>query len=55
MTIMGIKTHIEDIYGYELSAETIGTITKKVLERARESTERNILDDVHGCTILEKE
>jgi len=36
MTTRDIQAHIEDIYGYELSAETVSTITDKVLERAKE-------------------
>lgn len=36
MTTRDIQAHIDDIYGYELSAETISNITDKVLERAKE-------------------
>ncbi len=36
MTTRDIQAHIKDIYGYELSAETVSTITDKVLERAKE-------------------
>jgi len=36
MTTRDIQAHVEDIYGYEVSAETVSTITDKVLERARE-------------------
>ncbi len=31
-----ITLHIHEIYGYELSAESISAITDKVLERAKE-------------------
>lgn len=36
MTTRDIKQHIYDIYGYEISPETISTITDSVLEHARE-------------------
>lgn len=36
MTTRDIQAHIDDIYGYELSPETISNITDKVLEKARE-------------------
>lgn len=36
MSTRDISTHIYDIYGYQLSAETVSTITDKVLEKARE-------------------
>jgi transposase-like protein len=36
MSTRDISSHIYDIYGYELSAETISTITDKVIEKAKE-------------------
>ena len=36
MTVRDIQAHLVDIYGYELSPETISNMTEKVLERARE-------------------
>lgn len=36
MTTRDIRDHIYDIYGYELSAESISAITDKVMETARE-------------------
>jgi transposase-like protein len=36
MSTRDIQAHIEDIYGYELSAEAVSTITDKVLEGAKE-------------------
>jgi transposase-like protein len=36
MTTRDIQAHIDDIYGYELSPETISNITDKVLEKAKE-------------------
>ena len=36
MSTRDISSHIYDIYGHKLSAETISTITDKVIERARE-------------------
>jgi len=36
MSTRDIKAHIEEIYGYEISAETVSTITDKVLEKSKE-------------------
>ena len=36
MSTRDISGHISEIYGYELSAESISAITDKVIERARE-------------------
>jgi putative transposase len=36
MSTRDISSHIHEIYGYELSAESISAITDKVLERAKE-------------------
>jgi putative transposase len=36
MTTRDIQAHIKDLYGYEISAEMVSSITDKVLERARE-------------------
>ena len=36
MTTRDIQAHIDDIYGYELSPETISNITDKLLEKAKE-------------------
>jgi transposase-like protein len=36
MTTRDIQSHVKEIYNYDVSPETISTITDKVLERARE-------------------
>jgi putative transposase len=36
MTTRDIQAHIRDLYGYEISPETVSSITDKVLDRARE-------------------
>ena len=36
MTTRDIQAHIKDLYGYEISAETVSSITDQVMERARE-------------------
>jgi putative transposase len=36
MTIRDIQVHIKDLYGYEISPETVSSITDKVMDRARE-------------------
>lgn len=36
MTTRDIQSHVKEIYNYEISPETVSTITDKVLERARE-------------------
>jgi len=36
MTTRDIQTHIKDLYNYDISPETVSSITDKVLEKARE-------------------
>jgi putative transposase len=36
MTTRDIQAHIKDLYGYEISPETVSSITDKVLDKARE-------------------
>lgn len=36
MSVRDIQHHLDDLYGYELSAETISNITNKVIEKANE-------------------
>jgi len=36
MSVRDIQYHLDDLYGYELSAETISNITNKVIEKANE-------------------
>ena len=36
MSVRDIQNHLDDLYGYELSTETISNITSKVIEKANE-------------------
>lgn len=36
MTVRDIQSHIKDIYGYEISHETVSNMTESVLEKAKE-------------------
>jgi len=36
MSVRDIQLHLDDLYGYELSTQTISNITEKVMEKARE-------------------
>jgi transposase-like protein len=36
MSVKDIQHHLDDLYGYELSTETISNITEKILEKAIE-------------------
>ena len=36
MSVRDIQHHLDDLYGYELSAQTISNITEKVIEKANE-------------------
>jgi len=36
MSIRDIQLHLDDLYGYELSTQTISNITEKVIEKAKE-------------------
>ena len=52
MSTRDICSHIYDIYGYELSAETISTITDKVLDKAREWQSRP-LEPVYAIVFMD--
>lgn len=52
MSTRDISSHIYDIYGYELSAETISTITDKVLDKAREWQSRP-LEAVYAIVFMD--
>jgi transposase-like protein len=52
MTTRDIQAHIQDIYGYEMSAETISTITDRVLERAKEWQSRP-LQEVYAIVFMD--
>jgi len=36
MSVRDIQLHLDDLYGYELSTQTISNITEKVIEKANE-------------------
>ena len=36
MSVKDIQHHLDDLYGYELSTETISNITERILEKAIE-------------------
>jgi transposase-like protein len=36
MSVRDIQLHLDDLYGYELSTQTISNITDKVIEKANE-------------------
>lgn len=52
MTLRDIKTHIQDIYGYEMSHETISNMTESVLEHAKEWQNRP-LEQIYPIVFLD--
>lgn len=52
MTVRDIKAHIADIYGYEMSHETISSMTAGVLEKAKEWQQRP-LQDIYPIVFLD--
>jgi len=52
MTTRDIQAHIKDLYGYEISPETVSSITDKVMERAREWQSRP-LDSVYALVYMD--
>lgn len=52
MTVRDIQAHIEDIYGYKMSPETISNMTESVLEKAREWQNRP-LREIYAITFLD--
>lgn len=52
MTTRDIQAHIKDLYGYEISPETVSSITDKVMERAREWQGRP-LDSIYALIYLD--
>ena len=52
MTVRDIKAHIEDIYGYELSHETISNMTSSVVEGAREWQQRPV-NEIYSILFLD--
>lgn len=52
MSIRDIQLHLDDLYGYELSAETISNMTSKVLELAKEWQNRP-LDQMYPIIFMD--
>jgi putative transposase len=52
MTTRDIQAHIRDLYGYEISPETVSSITDKVLDRAREWQSRP-LESVYALIYMD--
>ncbi len=52
MTTRDIQAHIKDLYNYEISPETVSSITDKVLERAREWQSRP-LEPIYAVIYLD--
>jgi len=52
MTTRDIQDHIKDLYGYEISPETVSSITDKVLDRAREWQSRP-LESVYALIYMD--
>jgi putative transposase len=52
MTTRDIQAHIKDLYGYEISPETVSSITDKVLERAREWQSRP-LESIYALVYMD--
>jgi len=58
MTTRDIQAHIRDLYGYEISPETVSSITDKVLDMAGlagPAVGIRICPDLHGCRVPENE
>lgn len=52
MSTRDIHTHIKSIYGYEVSAEKVSTITDQVMEKAQEWQNR-LLEPIYGVVFLD--
>ena len=52
MTTRDIQAHIRDLYSYEISAETVSSITDRVLERAKEWQSRP-LDPIYAIVYMD--
>jgi putative transposase len=52
MSVRDIQLHLDDLYGYELSAETISNMTNKVLELAKEWQVRP-LDQIYPIIFMD--
>lgn len=52
MSVRDIQLHLDDLYGYELSTQTISNITEKVIEKAREWQIRP-LDEIYPIIFMD--
>ena len=52
MTTRDIQSHVQEIYNYEISVETVSTITDKVLSHSREWQNRP-LDEIYAIVFMD--
>ena len=52
MSVKDIQLHLDDLYGYELSTQTISNITEKVMEKAEEWQKRP-LDKIYPIIFMD--
>jgi len=52
MSVRDIQLHLDDLYGYELSTQTISNITEKVIEKANEWQSRP-LDSIYPIIFMD--
>ncbi len=52
MSVRDIQNHLDDLYGYELSEQTISNITEKVIEKANEWQSRP-LDSIYSIIFMD--
>lgn len=52
MTTRDIQSHVQEIYNYDISPETVSTITDKVLEHAREWQNRP-LEEIYAIVFMD--
>ena len=52
MSVRDIQSHLEDLYGYELSEQTISNITSKIIEKANEWQNRP-LDSIYPIIFMD--
>jgi len=52
MSVRDIQLHLDDLYGYELSTQTISNITEKIIEKANEWQSRP-LDSIYPIVFMD--
>ena len=52
MSVRDIQLHLDDLYGYELSTQTISNITEKIIEKANEWQSRP-LDEIYPIIFMD--